>query len=217
MDNLRRWPIIRELGAERGNFFNKDWCVTGFDSLLFLNFPRVNTVWDFFYLCPLPCTIFSCRIRLQTLYTSITAIRLEDVRHVPTWERNRRQWIMTWIWKETLVFISTFESCAKFVSLGVHVLWCAQCFLSPDPPQKRGSFHLAFSPRIHKKMQFPWPSHHVLPLLYLVNMTVLFDGNRLPGGRRTAWTDIAVLGSSHSWETWLQTCCCWLSKQVEGK
>lgn len=208
MDNLRRWSIIRELGEDRGNFFNKGWCVTRFDSLLFLNFPRVNTVWNFFYLCPLLRTIFSWQIRVQTLYTSITAIRLKDVRLVPPWERNRRQHITTVV-------------CAV-VSLSVHVLWCAcaHCFLSPTPTPKQGVWSLVsscISPRIHNKMQFSWPSRHILPLLYLVNMTVLFDENCLLRGRRIAWTDNAVLGSSHSWETWLQTCCYWLSKQVEGK
>lgn len=36
---FKEGAIIRELGEEQGNFFNKGGCVGADDSLLFLNFP----------------------------------------------------------------------------------------------------------------------------------------------------------------------------------
>lgn len=79
MDHLGRRPLIRELGQEQGNFFNKGWCVCAYDGLLFLNFPGVSTLWSFLHLSPLLCTIFTRQIRVLALDTSITPFRPEDV------------------------------------------------------------------------------------------------------------------------------------------
>lgn len=149
MGNLRRWPIIRELGEEQGNFFNKGWCVTRFDNLLFLNFPRVNTVWDFFYLCPLLCTLFSCQIRVQRLYTSITAIRLEDVRHVP----RERETDGSKSWCE---FEKKLWSSSACLLPSVCTCYGAHSVFYPPPSKKgfRASFHFAFLPEYIKNAVF---------------------------------------------------------------
>lgn len=86
MDHLRRRLLIRELGQEQGNFFNKGWRVCAYDGLLFLNFPGVNTLWSFLHLSPLLCTIFTCQIRALALDASITPFRPEDVRLL-LWEK----------------------------------------------------------------------------------------------------------------------------------
>lgn len=86
MDHLRRRLLIRELGQEQGNFFNKGWRVCAYDGLLFLNFPGVNTQWSFLHLSPLLCTIFTCQIRALALDASITPFRPEDVRLL-LWEK----------------------------------------------------------------------------------------------------------------------------------